>query len=103
MGCFSQTVKSTPRAPSAIRGPAAAPAVKLRGSTTDAPRWPRLKSPAAFYAFVGPTEEAVQTQIWLTLERYRSKADPEMAVEHAVQVPDECGGPPAFLLKSSWL
>ena len=73
------------------------------GSTTDAPRWPRLKSPAAFYAFVGPTEEAVQAQIRLTLERYRSKADPEMAIEHAYHVPDECGGPPAYLLKARWL
>jgi hypothetical protein len=73
------------------------------GSTTDAPRWPRLKSPASYYAFVGPTEEAVQTQIRLTLERYRSNTDPEMAIEHAYQVPDECGGPPAYLLKSSWL
>ena len=33
------------------------------GSTTDAPRWPRLKSPASYYAFVGPNEEAVKTQI----------------------------------------
>jgi hypothetical protein len=73
------------------------------GNTTDAPRWPRLKSPATYFAFVGPTEEAVQTQIQLTLERYRSKVDPEMAIEHAVQVPDECGGPSAYLLKASWL
>ena len=73
------------------------------GSTTDAPRWPRLKSPAAFYAFVGPTEEAVQTQIRLTLERYHSRADPELAIERAYQVPDECGGPAAYLLKAGWL
>lgn len=73
------------------------------GSTTDAPRWPRFKSAAAFYAFVGPTEEAVQTQIRLTLERYRSSANPEMIIEHAYQVPDECGGPPAYLLRANWL
>ena len=73
------------------------------GSTTDAPRWPRLKAPAAYYAFVGPTEEAVQTQIQLTLERYRSRVDPEAAIESAVKVADECGGPPAYLLNSSKL
>jgi hypothetical protein len=72
-------------------------------STTDAPNWPRLKAPASYYAFVGPTEEAVQTQIRLTLERYHSKADPELAIEQAYQVPDECGGPPAYLLKTRWL
>ena len=41
------------------------------GSTTDAPRWPRLKSPAAFYAFVGPTEDAIQTQASKIDESYR--------------------------------
>ena len=77
--------------------------IQGEGSSTDAPRWPRLKAPAAYYAFVGPTEDAVQTQIRLTLERYRSKVDPELAIEHALQVPDQCGGPPAYLLKASWL
>ena len=77
--------------------------IQGEGSSTDAPRWPRLKAPAAYFAFVGPTEQAVQTQIRLTLDRYRSRTDPETAIEHAVQVADECGGPPAFLLKASWL
>ena len=77
--------------------------IQGEGSTTDAPRWPRLKAPAAYYAFVGPTEQAVQTQIRLTLERYRSKMDPETAIESAIQVTDECGGPPAYLLKATWL
>ena len=72
-------------------------------STTDAPRWPRLKAPAAYYAFVGPTEEAVQTQIRLTLERYHSRVDPKAAIESAMQVADECDGPPAYLLNSSRL
>ena len=49
------------------------------------------------------TENAVQTQIHLTLERYRSKADSEIVVEHAYHAPDKCGGAPAYLLKSSWL
>ena len=75
--------------------------IQGEGSTTDAPRWPRLKSPANYYAFVGPTEDAVHTQIRLTLERYRSKADPEQAIKAALRVRDECGGPPAYLLRTS--
>ena len=71
------------------------------GSTTDAPRWPRLKSPAPYYAFVGPTEEAVRTQIRLTLERYRSQVDAEAAIEAALKVHDECDGPPAYLLRAN--
>ena len=39
--------------------------IQGEGSQTDAPRWPRLKTPASYYAFVGPTEEAVQTQMRL--------------------------------------
>jgi len=77
--------------------------IQGEGSTTDAPRWPRLKTPASYYAFVGPTEDAVQSQIRLTLERYRSRVDPEAAIERAVKVPDECGGPPAYLLRSGKL
>ena len=73
------------------------------GATTDAPRWPRLKSPPPYYAFIGATEESVKTQIRLTLARYHSKADPEVAIERAVKVPDECGGPPAYLLRSDRL
>ncbi len=73
------------------------------GSTTDAPRWPRLKSPASYFAFVGPTEKAVQTQIRLTLERYHSRLDPATTIENAIQVQDECGGPPAYLLKTGKL
>jgi len=64
---------------------------------------PITKTSPAYYAFVGPTEQAVQTQIRLTLERYRSRMDPETAIENAIQVPDECGGPPAYLLKADWL
>ena len=77
--------------------------IQGEGSTTDAPRWPRLKAPAAYYAFCGPTEEAVKTKVRLTLERYRSRMDPESAIESAVKVPDECGGAPAYLLNSSKL
>ena len=77
--------------------------IQGEGTVTDAPRWPRLKAPAAYYAFVGPTEEAVQTQIRLTLERYHSRMDAETAIGRAYQVPDACGGPPAYLLKADWL
>ncbi|MEE8390503.1 MAG: hypothetical protein V3S14_06860 [Anaerolineae bacterium] len=77
--------------------------IQGEGSPTDAPRWPRLKTSASYFAFVGPTEEAVQTQIRLTLERYHSNANPETAIEAALKVSDECGGPPAYLLKSSEL
>ena len=73
------------------------------GSATDAPRWPRLKASASYYAFVGPTEEAIQTQIRLTLERYRSRMDPERAIEKALKVHDECSGPPAYLLRAEKL
>ena len=74
-----------------------------RGSQTDAPRWPGLKAPPSHYAFVGPTEEAVKTQIRLTLERYHSRIDPETAIDVARRVPDQCGGPPAYLLRSDQL
>jgi hypothetical protein len=52
---------------------------------------------------VGPTEEAVKTQVRLTLERYHSSRDPEAAMESALQAPDLCGGPPAYLLRASKL
>ena len=74
--------------------------IQGEGSTTDAPRWPRLKAPASYFAFVGPTEQAVQAQIRLTLERYHSKATPETLIASALKVQDECDGPPAYLLKS---
>jgi hypothetical protein len=74
-----------------------------RGSQTDAPRWPSLKAPPSYYAFVGPTEDAVKTQIRLTLERYHGRLDPETAIENALQVDDLCGGPPAYLLRSKQL
>ena len=77
--------------------------IQGEGTQTDAPRWPRLKTPAAFYAFAGPTEDAVKTQIRITLERYHSKADAELAIERALKVEDACGGPPAYLLRSEWL
>jgi hypothetical protein len=51
----------------------------------------------------GPTKEAVKTQIRLTLECYHSKADPEMTIKSALKVSDECGGPPAYLIKTGWL
>ena len=70
---------------------------------TDAPHWPKLKSPAPYYAFVGPTEEAARTLIRLTLERYHAKLDADQAMAWVNEVPDLCGGPPAYLLKASRL
>ena len=74
--------------------------IQGENATTDAPAWPRFKSAPAYYAFVGPTETAVQTQIRLTLERYRSQADPEQVLRDALRVPDLCGGPDAYLLNA---
>ena len=68
------------------------------GATTDAPDWPKLKASSGYYAFVGPTEEAIKTQIALTLERYRSRTTLNYALNHAYKVMDECGGPPAYLI-----
>ena len=77
--------------------------IQGRGAQTDAPRWPGLKAPPSYYAFVGPTEAAVKTQIRLTLDRYHSTRDPEAVIEQALQVPDLCGGPPAYLVRASKL
>ena len=74
--------------------------VQGRGAQTDTPRWPGLKSPPNYYAFVGPTEEAVKTQIRLTLDRYHSSRDPEDAIASALQIPDLFGGPLAYLLRA---
>lgn len=68
------------------------------GTSTDAPDWPKLKASASYYAFVGPTEAAIETQIALTLERYRSRTTLNYALNHAYKVMDECGGPPAYLI-----
>lgn len=77
--------------------------IQGEGTPTDAPSWPRLKSSAPYYAFVGPTEEAVHTQIRLVLERYRANVDAERVIERSVKVPDDCGGPPAYLVRANWL
>jgi len=69
-------------------------------ASTDAPNWPRFKAPAPYYAFVGPTEEALRAQIRLTLERYRSRLKLEDALLQAITVDDLCGGPPAYLLSA---
>jgi hypothetical protein len=77
--------------------------IQGRGSQTDAQGWPALKSPPSYYAFVGPTEEAVKCQIKLVLDRYQCSRDPERLIRSALQVPDVCGGPPAYLLKADQL
>ncbi len=77
--------------------------IEGEGAKTDAPNWPRLKSPAACYAFVGPTEEAVRTQIELTLERYHARITLEDALDRSTKVADLCDGPPAYLLRADRL
>lgn len=64
--------------------------------------WPRLKTPPAFFAFVGPKQEAVTAQVRLALEQFRPDlADRLDAVlRSAVHVPDEAGrGPGALLIR----
>jgi hypothetical protein len=62
--------------------------------------WPRLKAPPYHFAFVGPTEEAVETQVLLALEQYRPHLDPDEVLERAIRVPDEAGrGPDALLIR----
>ena len=73
------------------------------GGQSGPPHWPGLKSPPDYYAFVGPTEDAVKAQIRLTLERYRSTSDPEAVIDTALRAPDLCGGPPAYLVRASKL
>jgi hypothetical protein len=77
--------------------------IQDRGSQTDVPKWPGLTSPPSHYAFVGPTEEAVKNQIQLTLVRYHSSTDPEAVIQTALEAPDLCGGPPAYLVRASEL
>jgi hypothetical protein len=77
--------------------------IQGRGAQTDVSRWPRLKAPPNYYAFVGPSEEAIKTQIRLTLDRYHSSINPEDAIELALRAPDVCGGPPAYLLRAKKL
>jgi hypothetical protein len=62
--------------------------------------WPRLKAPPYHYAFVGPTQEAVEAQVLLTLEQYRADLDPDEVLERAIRVADEAGrGPDALLIR----
>ena len=77
----------------------------IQGDNTisDAPHWPRLKTPATYYAFVAPTESAAQTLIGLTLERYHARLDPDEVMQWVHEVPDLCGGPPAYLLQANRL
>jgi len=68
------------------------------GTLTDAPHWPKLKASASYFAFVGPTEEAIKAQIGLMLERYHRQVDLDTVMESAYVVDDACGGPPAYLI-----
>ncbi len=70
---------------------------------TDAPKWPRLKTAGNFFTFVGPTAESARTQIKLTMERHHARLTPDEALAQAKEVPDLCGGPPAYLLRADRL
>ena len=62
--------------------------------------WPRLKALPYHFAFVGPTEEAVESQVCLALEQYRPDLDPNEVLERTVRVPNETGrGPDALLVR----
>ena len=62
--------------------------------------WPRLKAPPYHYTFVGPTQEAVETQVLLALEQYRPDLAPDEVLERAIHVADEAGrGPDALLIQ----
>ena len=62
--------------------------------------WPRLKAPPYHYAFVGPTQEAVEAQVLLALEQYRPDLSPDEVLERAIRVSDTAGrGPDALLIR----
>ena len=62
--------------------------------------WPRLKAPPYHFAFVAPTAEAVEAQVCLALEQFRSDLAPDDVLAHAIRVPDEAGrGPDALLIR----
>jgi hypothetical protein len=60
--------------------------------------WPRLKSQPNYYAFVGPIDNAVETQILLALEQYAPHLDPQTVLDRAVHVEDTAGKAPDALL-----
>jgi hypothetical protein len=62
--------------------------------------WPRLKAPPYHFAFVGPTQDAVEAQVLLALEQYRPDLSPEEVLDRAIHVPDEAErGPDALLIR----
>jgi hypothetical protein len=74
-----------------------------QGEGTEPPHgcdWPRLKAPPYHYTFVGPTEQAVESQVLLALEQYRPDLSPEDVLDRAIRVSDEAGrGPDALLIR----
>ncbi len=74
-----------------------------QGDDADAPTgcdWPRFKSPPAYYAFAGPSDAAVETQLRLALEQVRPDLSPEAILQRAIRVSDETGhGPDALLVQ----
>ena len=64
--------------------------------------WTRLKARPTYFAFVGPTEDAVKEQVWLVAEQY-NLGDAEWLLKgRGWTTQDECGNyPNAMLLQLS--
>ena len=75
----------------------------LQGEDSEAPAgcdWPRLKAPPEWYAFAGPSQAAVETQLRLVIEQYIPNTDLERALDRAERVSDATGlGPDALLVR----
>jgi hypothetical protein len=69
----------------------------LLDATVDNPkpdndRWPRFKTAAPAYAFVGPTEEAAKKQLRMVLDQYRPTCNVDEVLENTMWVIDQAGG-----------
>ena len=75
----------------------------LQGEDSEPPAgcdWPRLKASPEWYAFAGPSQTAVETQLRLVIEQYTPTTDLERALDQAEWVRDATGlGPDALLVR----
>lgn len=68
--------------------------------------WPRFKNPPDCYAFIGPTAQAIHTQIKLVVAQYRPDLEDsvDQLIKSAARVEDRCGTwPDALLIEASEL
>jgi len=68
--------------------------------------WPRLKAPPDYYAFIGPTEQAIRAQVGFAIAQYRPDIEDQVAtlIERARRVRDACEHwPDALLIEASSL